>query len=282
MLLREVEYAHPNSVEEAVGLLLGHENARPLAGGQTLINVMKARVVSPDVLVDLNGLEELKTISRGADGALELGAMVTYTELMTSSEVSEARPILGEVAAQIGDVQVQNRGTLGGNVCANDPTNHFPPLMVALGATMTIAGAGGERTVPADEFFLGVYMTAVGLGELLTRITIPAADGAGDGFASVTVGKDGTGIVNVAATVNGEGPRIAVGCVSAVPERAREMEARLQGGDLSEASVREAAGGLGAALDPPSDVHAPADYRRYLAEVLAVRAVLQAAERARS
>src|SRR5213593_1599998 len=165
MLLREVEYARPTSVDEAVRLLEANDGARALAGGQTLINVMKARAASPDVLVDLNGLEELKGIDLGPDGIVSIGAMATYSELTGSAE-ARARPMLGEVCAQIADVQVRNRGTVGGNVCSNDPTNHLPPLMVAVGATMTVLGQGGERQVRAEEFFLGVYMTAVGIGEL--------------------------------------------------------------------------------------------------------------------
>jgi carbon-monoxide dehydrogenase medium subunit len=279
MLLREVEYARPATVEEAVSLLAEHEGARALAGGQTLVNVMKARAAAPDVLVDLADLEELRTIGFSSDGLLEIGAMVTYAQLIGSSEVEVSRPILAEVAATIADVQVRNRGTVGGNVCVSDPTNHLPPLLVALGASFTIRGAGGERVVPADEFFVGVYMTAVGEGELLTRISVPPASGAGDGFAGVTVGAHGTYVVDAAATVSGEGARIAIGCVAATPVRATEMESRLQGGDFSEAAVREAAQGLGALLDPPSDVHGSADYRRSLAETSAVRAVLEAAER---
>src|SRR5437588_6476848 len=173
MLLREVEYARPASVGDAVRLLAEHDGARALAGGQTLINVMKARAASPDVLVDLNGLDELKGIELAADGTLTIGAMTTYTELMASAE-SRARPILGEVCATIADVQVRNRGTIGGNVCTNDPTNHLPPLLAAIGAEFTIRGLDGARTVSAQDFFLGVYMTAVGLGELLTSIRIPA------------------------------------------------------------------------------------------------------------
>src|SRR5918911_1856478 len=133
MLLREVEYARPASVQEAVRLLADNDGARALAGGQTLINVMKARAASPDMLVDLNGLDELKGIELAADGTLSIGAMTTYTELVESAE-ARARPILGEVCATIADVQVRNRGTIGGNVCANDPTNHLPPLMTAIGA----------------------------------------------------------------------------------------------------------------------------------------------------
>ena len=279
MLLREVAYARPATVEDAVSLLAAHDGARPLAGGQTIVNVMKARAAAPDVLVDLADLDELREIGFSADGLLEIGAMVTYTQLMGSSEVEVARPILAEVASTIADVQVRNRGTVGGNVCVSDPTNHLPPLLAALGATFTIRGVGGERTVSAEEFFLGVYMTAVGEGELLTKVSVPPSSGAGDGFAGVTIGKHGTYIVDAAATVAGDEVRIALGCVAATPVRALAMEERLAGSDFSAGSVNAAAEGLGATLDPPSDVHGSADYRRRLAEVSAVRAVLQAAGR---
>src|SRR6059058_585230 len=156
MLLREVEYARPASVQEALRLLAANDGARALAGGQTLINVMKARAASPDILVDLNGLDDLRGIELAADGTLTIGAMATYTDIVGSAE-AKARPILGEVCATIADVQVRNRGTIGGNLCSNDPTNHLPPLMCAVGARMTILSADGERTVPAADFFLGVY-----------------------------------------------------------------------------------------------------------------------------
>ena len=282
MLLREVEYARPATVEEAISLLATYDGARPLAGGQTLVNVMKARAAAPDVLVDLADLSELRAIGFSSDGMLEIGSMVTYAQLMGSSEVDVSRPILGEVAATIGDVQVRNRGTIGGNVCVSDPTNHLPPLLVALSATFTIRGRSGERTVPADEFFLGVYMTAVGEGELLTTVNVPPSSGSGHGFAGLTIGKHGTYVVNAAASVAGDSARIALGCVGASPVRATAMEDRLAGGDFSESAVRAAAEGLGASLDPPSDVHGSADYRRRLAEVSAIRAVLQAAERRRT
>ena len=263
MLLREVGYARPGSLGEAIELLAADDGARALAGGQTLINVMKARAGSPDALIDLSAIEELKGIELGADGTLEIGAMATYTELVESSE-ARARPIIGEVCAQIADVQVRNRGTIGGNICTNDPTNHLPPLMTALGARMTIAGASGERTVPATEFFLGVYMTAVVTGEVLTKITVPA--GRGDGFAAVTLGVDGTCIASAAASVNGS-VTIALGCVDAVPVVLSPASAEE---DAVRAAVRAAN------LQPPSDVHSSSEYRAHLAEVLAVRAVNQA------
>jgi aerobic carbon-monoxide dehydrogenase medium subunit len=286
VLLREVEYAKPGSVADALQLLAANDGARALAGGQTLVNVMKARAASPDMLVDLNGLEELRGIELAGDGTLTIGAMTTYTELMQSAE-AKARPILGEVCGTIADVQVRNRGTIGGNVCSNDPTNHLPPLMVAVGARMTIAGAAGvgstepagsggagsagagagivEREVPAGEFFLGVYLTAVGPGELLTRISIPA--GKKDGFAAVTLGADGTCICNAAATVNGD-VRVALGCVDAVPVL---VTADSTGGVAD--AVRAAN------LMPPSDVHASSEYRMHLAAVLATRAAEEAAAR---
>ena len=283
MLLREVEYARPATIEEAIALLSGYDGARALAGGQTLVNVMKARAAAPDVLVDLADLDELRQIGFSADqSALELGAMVTSTQIVASSEVEVARPVLAEVVSTIADLQVRNRGTIGGNICVNDPTNHLPPLLVALGASMTIRSLAGERVVGAEDFLIGVYTTAVGEGELLTKVSVPTRrPGSGDAMDGVTLGAHGTYLVSAAASVSPGGVRIAIGCVSAAPLRATQMEQRLASGDFSEASVRAAAEGLGASLDPPSDVHASADYRRHLAEVAAVRAVLRAAQRAK-
>jgi CO/xanthine dehydrogenase FAD-binding subunit len=219
MLLAAVEYARPSSLADALTALGRSENARALAGGQTLINVMKARAAQPDLLVDLADVAELHGISESG-GALEIGAMTTYAQLMDSSDVFDTRPVLSRVAGEIADVQVRNRGTIGGNVCLSDPTNHFPPLMVAMNASFTIAGPSGERTVSA-------------------------------GFAAVTIGKDGTCIVNAAATKNGD-TRFAIGCVAAVPVTSLDD------------------------LDPPSDVHGSADYRRHLAKILVDRAIAEA------
>ncbi len=266
MLLRELDYVRPRSEEEAVGLLSSREDARALAGGQSLVNVMKTRVAAPELVVDLNGIGALRGITNEG-GALTIGAMTTYAAIVDSPEVAAARPILAEVAGTIGDVQVRNRGTIGGNVCSNDPTNHFPPLLATLGAELTITGPSGERTVTAEEFFEGVFMTAVHPGELLTAIRVPAKGDARDGWASATLGKEGTGIVSVAATVSGGTARLAIGCVSATPV--------VVSASADETSIRDAV--RAAELDPPADVHASADYRRHLAEVLAARAVREAA-----
>jgi aerobic carbon-monoxide dehydrogenase medium subunit len=265
VLLRELDYARPGSVDEAVKLLAGREDARALAGGQSLVNVMKTRVASPELVVDLSGIDALRGIA-AQDGTLEIGAMTTYAEIVDSPDVVAARPILARVARTIADVQVRNRGTIGGNVCSNDPTNHFPPLLAALGAELTILGTGGERTVSVDEFFEGVYLTAVQPGELLTAVRIPPKGDARDGWAAVTLGKEGTGIVNVAASVSGGTARIAIGCVAATPV--------VVTASADETAVRDAV--ASADLDPPSDVHASAVYRRHLAAVLAARAVLEA------
>ncbi len=285
MLLSPVAYVRPSSLPEALQALQAHDNARVLAGGQTLINVMKTRFASPEVVVDLAGVAGLDAVAVGADGTLTIGSMVTYDTIDRSEAVRGVRPVLSDVATVIADQQVRNRGTIGGNICASDPTNHFPPLLVALGATMTIAGSAGERTVSADEFFAGVYMTAVDANEILTSIEIPApATSQGDAFESLTIGKEGTGIVTVAVSLrcNGtiEQARVVVGCVSATPVRATSLEDALEGAAPTSENIDKAAQGLGGSLDPPSDVHASAEYRSHIAEVIARRAVTAAVGKA--
>ena len=285
MLLSTLGYVRPRSLADAIAALRADENARVLAGGQTIVNVMKTRFASPEVVVDLADVPGLDGLEADTGGAVRLGAMVTYDTIDRSDEIRRARRILAEVATVIADQQVRNRGTIGGNVCANDPTNHFPPVMVALDASMTIAGADGERTVAAEDFFAGVYVTAVEQDEVLSAIGVPApASNQGDAFDAATIGKEGTCIVSAAVSLrcNGtiEGARVALGCVSATPERATAVEDALNGAPPSAESIAAAVSGLGASLDPPSDVHASADYRRHLAEVVTRRAIEVAAERA--
>jgi carbon-monoxide dehydrogenase medium subunit len=246
-----------------------------------LVNVLKHRVASVDLLVDISRLEELRQIIDDSDGSLEIGACVTYDELDRSEQVRSAQPLLAEVAGHIEDQQIRCRGTIGGNCCLSDPTNNLPPLLVALDATMVIESAEGSREVPAREFFHGYFSTAVGEGELLRSIRIPPlGSGAGAGYSSVAVGADSKAIARAAAVViaNGtiEDARVVLACVSAAPLRHGGMEQALRGSPATDEAVREAAQRIGEDLEPMGDVHGSAEYRREMARVVARRAVLQA------
>jgi carbon-monoxide dehydrogenase medium subunit len=286
MLLPALEYARASTVSDAVELL-ATPNARVLAGGQTLVNVLKLRIIAPDRLVDVTRVGELRQIVRD-DAMLTVGAAVTYQELVESPDVWHARPVLAEAASIIADQQVRNRGTIGGNVCLNLPTNHFPPVMRALDARFSITGPQGERTVDAADFFETVFTTAVREGELLTRISVPArGPGEGDAFAALSLGKEGMSIVAAAASVRLEEGRIArarlaLGCVGTAPVRTGAVEERLVGAEAGPASVDAAVAGLGETLRPPDDVNASGDYRQRMAEVYARRALVAAIQKAGS
>src|SRR5436190_9051089 len=164
MLLAATDYVRPDSLQEAVELLASSANARPLAGGQSLLNVLKHRAASVDLLVDISRLEELRSVEGGGDGSATIGAGVTYAELEGSDALKASHPVVSEVASVTVDRQVRNRGTIGGNICFADPASNFPPLMVALGATLNVIGPDGDRAVAAEEFFTGAYRTALAQG----------------------------------------------------------------------------------------------------------------------
>jgi carbon-monoxide dehydrogenase medium subunit len=280
MLLEQVAYARPDDVAQALQLLSSTEGAAPLAGGQSLVNVLKHRVASVALLVDISRLDELRRIEL-EDGSLEIGACVTYDELDHSEEVRSAQPLLAYVARHIEDQQIRDRGTIGGNCCLSDPTNNLPPLLVALNATMTIESTEGRREVPAEDFFEGYFMTAVGEGELLRSIRIPAlAEDAGAGYRTVAVGADSKAIARAAALVRSdhtiEDARVVLACVSPAPMRHTAMEEALRGAEASADSARRAAEKIGADLEPLGDAHGSAEYRRAMARVVARRAVCQA------
>lgn len=280
MLLESVAYARPDTVAEALEALASSDGAAALAGGQSLVNVLKHRVASVELLVDISRLEELRQIARGSDGGLEIGACVTYDELDHSEEIRSSHPLLAEVARHIEDQQIRDRGTIGGNCCLSDPTNNLPPLLVALDATMVIESASGRREVPAVEFFHGYFATAVGEGELLRSITVPPLSGAGAGYSTVAVGADSKAIARAAAVVRGNGTieeaRVVLACVSPAPMRHSGMEEALRGAEASVDAVKAAAERIGDDLDPLGDAHGSAEYRRAMARVVARRAVLQA------
>jgi aerobic carbon-monoxide dehydrogenase medium subunit len=281
MLLESVAYARPDSVAGALELLSASDSAAPLAGGQSLINVLKHRVASIELLVDISRLEELRAIESQPDGSLEIGACVTYDELERSEPVRAAHPVLAAEAGHIEDQQIRNRGTIGGNCCLSDPTNNLPPLLVALGAMMNIDSLGGARRVPAEGFFRGYFATELGEGELLRSITIPPLpENAGTGYSTVGVGADAKAPARSAAVVRANGriedSRVVLACVAPAPFRHTGIEEALRGAEATVAAVREAAAAIGNDLDPPGDVHGSAQYRREMARVVARRAVCQA------
>ena len=276
MLLREVEYARRRSRRPC--RCSARTKGRALQR-RTLVNVMKARA-APDVLVDLADLTELRAIGFSTDGLLEIGAMVTYAQLVGSSEVEVARPILAEVAATIGDVQVRNRGTVGGNVCVADPTNHLPPLHARPRRDVhDPRGVGRAHGLCGRVLRRRVHDRRGGGRGFSAKVSVPPSSGAGDGFAGLTIGKHGTYVANAAATVSDEGVRIAAPAAST---RCRSVRARwrrrLAAGDVSKtrcgpprtASARRS-------TRPPT--LGSGEFRRHLAEVSATRAVLQAASR---
>ncbi len=281
MLLKSVEYVRPGSVDEALHLLRSNAGAAPLAGGQSLSNILKHRVASVDVLVDISSLDELREIQRRPDGSIEVGACVTYDELDRSLGVRAGHEIIARVASHIEDSQIRNRGTIGGNCCLSDPTNNLPPLLIALDATMHVRSAGGSRRVPVEEFFKGYFLTALEPGELLTSVEIPALPaGARAGYASLNVAADSKAIVRSAARVKVneviEEARVVLARVAPVPIRHRGMEEALVGAAPTAESVRAAADTIGEDLEPVADSHGSSEYRRQMARVVARRAVLEA------
>ena len=242
--------------------------------------MLKHRAASVELLVDVSRLEALRFIEVAADGSATIGAATTYRELEQSAELRAAQPTIGEVAAGTVDRQVRARGTIGGNACFADPASNYPPLLVALDASMEIAGAGGVRIVPAAEFFLGLFRTAVGPGELLRSISLPSLDGAGVGYRSLQIAADSWALARAVAWVRaGEtitAARVVLGCVAGTPVAAAATEARLVGEPPSAEAASAAAALAGDGLEPPSDVHASGSYRREMAAVMAKHALFDA------
>ena len=280
MRLAATEYVRPSSVDDAIAALSSTPGARVLAGGQTLVNALKHRAVAVELLVDVSRLEELRTIEIGVDGSARIGAATTYGELERSTALRDVHPVVGRVAAGTVDRQVRARGTIGGNACFADPASNFPPLLVALDAALEVRGPDGARIVPASEFFVGTFRTAVGPGELLTSITLPPPAGAAVGYESLLLAADAWALARAVAVVRANGTvsdvRVVLGCVGATPVRARATESALIGEPLSADAVSEAARLASEGLDPPSDVHATSSYRRQMAAVMAKRALLSA------
>ena len=277
MLLAPVDYYRPDSVSEAIAALADHANSRVLAGGQSLISILKLRAASVDLLVDVSRLEELRSISVGDDGSLRIGAAVTYDEMSMSPDIAAAMPAVGQVATHTVDPQVRNRGTFGGNLCHNDPINNFPPLAVALGATMHATGPDGDREIGAEEFFTGYFSNALEQAEVLTSVTLPALDGREIGYQEIEIGEAAARAVAVIGSDNGTitDARVVIGCLP-VPARREDVEAALIGTAPTPDSVAEATSTAGEGIEPLSDPDASSEYRQAMASIVAKRAVMEA------
>ncbi len=282
------DYHRPKTLAEAAALLGRNKEARVLAGGHSLIPAMKLRLAGPSALVDIGGLKELAGITAGS-GTLEIGALTTHAELAASGAVRSGCPILAEAAAQIGDLQVRNRGTVGGSLAHADPAADLPTVMVALGATLTLTNGSASRDLPAEGFFLDLFTTALRPGELLTAIRVPTyGKGTGGAYLKHRHPASSYAVVGVAAMVTLAGGTCAkvsliLGGVSIKPVRAKMAEAALSGQAPGAASIAGAAAKVGGAIkDPLNDLYASAEYRVHLAQVMARRALQAAAERART
>ncbi|NNL71723.1 MAG: xanthine dehydrogenase family protein subunit M [Acidimicrobiia bacterium] len=276
MLLAPVEYYRPDTIEEALEALQT-DGARPLAGGQSLISILKLRATTVDLLVDISRVDDLRSISVADDGSVTIGAGVTYDEMAMSPDLHHAYPGLSTIAAHTVDAQVRNRGTFGGNLCHNDPINNFPPFVVAVDAVMHATGANGSRDIPAGEFFTGYFTNALTDDELLTSVTLPPLNGRSIGYQEIEIGEAAARAVAIVAMSNGsiESASVALGCLP-IPVRRPAVESALAGADSTPEAVAEATAAAGDGIEPVSDADASADYRRAMAPVVAKRAVLEA------
>lgn len=281
------EYHRPDSLNEALALLGAHPDAKPLAGGQSLIPAMNFRLAAPGRLIDLNALDELAGIDETAEGGLRIGAMTRHRAVERSAAVAARAPLLAAAMPFIAHRQIRNRGTIGGSLAHADPAAELPAVMVALAARLVLASTRGERVVPAEEFFTGLFATALEEGELITAIEIPAPPPrSGSAFLELARRHGDYALVGVTAVVILDSAdrvaeaRIVLFSVGEGPVRAARAEAALAG-TTGDAAAREAAAdAVQGDIDPSSDIHASSAYRRQLASVLTRRALAAALGRA--
>jgi aerobic carbon-monoxide dehydrogenase medium subunit len=287
MIPGSFSYHRPATVADAVKLLstLGEE-ARPLAGGHSLVPMMKLRLATPEHLVDLHGIAGLKGVRR--DGSrIVIGAMTTQHELLASDEIGKSLPILHETALLIADPQVRYMGTIGGNVANGDPGNDMPALMMTLGASYQLQGPNGARSVAAADFYQGAYFTALEPGELLTSVTIPVP-AAGHGYAyeklKRKVGDYATAAAAVVLTMSGgkvASCSIGLTNLHETPLLATEAAKAVVGTGLDAASLKKAAAAAVAIMSPAADARGPVEYRKHVGGIMVARALQRAAGRAK-
>ncbi|HMV87695.1 MAG TPA: xanthine dehydrogenase family protein subunit M [Blastocatellia bacterium] len=287
MIPNNFEYFAPTTIEEALTLLDSHgEDGKILSGGQSLVPILKLRLAAPAAVIDIGRIAELKAIAVDGD-TIRIGANATHAEIAASAALKAACPLLTETAAQIGDQQVRNRGTIGGSLTHADPAADWPAAMLALDAEIVVRSSQGQRTIKAADFFLDLMTSAVEHDEIVTEIRIvkPEQPNAAV-YLKVPQAASGFAVVGVAAQLkisNGQCEDIRIGVTGLAPKafRAASLESALRGQSLDESAVASASAQTDAeADDAMEDIHASGDYRRHLARVYAKRAVLAAAARA--
>jgi carbon-monoxide dehydrogenase medium subunit len=259
------DYVAASSAAHAIELLAEHgDDAKLLAGGHSLLPMMKLRLAAPEMLIDIGRVEELTGIAIAGDD-LVIGAMTRHAELAAATLVQDCAPLLAHAAAQVGDPQIRHRGTIGGSLAHGDPAADLPMALVALGGSVELRGPTGTRTVAADDFFTGYFETALEPDELLTAVRVPSRPGQPWGYQKFTRRANDWAIVGAAAT----GGRIALANMGSVPIRALAAEQALAGG----ASAAEAAELAAEGTSPGEDIHADRPFRQHLARVLTRRAL---------
>ncbi|WAH99297.1 FAD binding domain-containing protein [Arthrobacter sp. MMS18-M83] len=282
MIPSAFDYAAPATVAEALGVLAdAGDDVKLLAGGQSLIPVMKLRLADPAMVVDLGRIGELSGVREDGD-ALLIGAMTTHHQIATDPLIAEHVPLLAMAAATVADPQVRHRGTFGGALVHADPAGDLPAPVLAAEATFILAGPNGERRVAAADFFQGYFTTAVDDGEILTHIRVPKYTGWGAHYEKFTRVAQQWSIVAVAAMVRLEGgtiaeARIGLTNMASTPLRAAAVEQALAGAPATREAIATASAHAAEGTDPASDLNGDAAYRRHLAEVLTKRAVIAAA-----
>ena len=285
MIPGSFQYHRPGTVDEAVSILAEHgDEGRPLAGGQSLIAMMKLRLAAPSHLVDLQDIADLAGIDDNGDH-LSIGPMTTQAEILDSDTVKDRCPLIQEAARQIADPQVRYVGTIGGNVANGDPANDMPAIMMCLGADYVIQGANGERTVGARDFYQGSFVTAIEDGELMTAIRVPVPP-AGHGFAyeklKRKVGDFATAATAVILVMDGgkcASASVALTNLGETPIYSEEASAALAGSTLDDAAIEKAVEIVKGAVAPFGDLKGTAEYRTAMAGVMTSRAIRRAAER---
>ena len=281
MIPAPFEYFAPATIDEALGLLREHTDAKVLAGGQSLMPALRLRLAAPDTIVDLGKIDELRGVRDDGD-VLVIGAMTPHSVVQSSPVVNEHARLISLATATVGDPQIRHRGTFGGSLAHADPAADLPAVAVALDASFVIAGPDGRRTVSAADFFQGVFSTALGEDELLVEVRVPKYTGWGAHYEKFNRVAQAWSIVSVAAAIRLDGDsiaeaRVALGNMGSTPVRATAVEQALVGGPATADAVREAAARAADGTSPVTDLNGDADYRRHLATVLTRRAVLAAA-----